>query len=578
MSDDGNVKGFSNDIGFGPTGHPEAKPLPFRIMCVADFGGASHESDGPIQVDAHDFDSVINRIGPHLFFTVENHLGGEKTFDVDARLHNVKDFEPARLAESIPALKLVSELAARLEGLSKGDLSPNDFKKDLGQFNFIPALKAPLDDALSKLGLPGTKAVSSESTEPSKQSAGGSALDNIFDMVSGGSTVDPAASAVENIASAAGQSAASGAGVDVSSELAVVRGLLSKQLLPIVEHPQTRALEAAWRGLRLLCKRGMAVSIEILDVNAEYAFEIFKSKVLEPELAGTTPAALSMIVLDQTLENSPAGLNAIQSFSEAALQIQAPVVFSLGEAFYEEPVSKLFHRDAPANLFDNDIFDKWRSFTYKDPARWAMAATNGWLARRPYNARKHGLDESTPLFSQPAWLVACAVASSMERTGWPSSHTGISDGEIEQLPTVEIDGKEIPLQSTMPDNAMKDLAKGGLTPLTCQENHDSAWLTLAPVIKLQDKNDDPKEATLAYQLFAARLANLLVDAKGNLVVSGDEAASAENYAKFLTGMLAGTGPGASVDIEVDSASLLFHIKTGRALLGGVGIKLGVPLG
>ncbi|MEE9310827.1 MAG: type VI secretion system contractile sheath large subunit [Planctomycetota bacterium] len=577
MSDDGKVKGFSNDIGFGPTNHPEAKPLPFRIMCVADFGGASHESDGPIQVDAHDFESVINRIGPHLFFTVKNHLGGEKTFDVDARLHSLKDFEPARLAESIPALKIVCELISRLEGLSKGDLSANDFKKELGQFSFIPALKAPLDDALSKLGLPATPAISTEATGPAKQVSGGSALDNIFDMVGSGPTVDPAASAVENIAAAAGHSAASGDGIDVSSELAVVRALLSKQLTPIIEHPQTRALEAAWRGLRLLCKRGKAVSIEILDVHPEYAFDTFKSKVFEPELAGTTPAALSMIVLDQTLENSPAGLNAIQSFSEAALQIQAPVVFSLGEAFYEEPVSKLFHRDAPANLFDNDIFDKWRSFTYKDPARFAVAATNGWLARRPYSKSKHGLDESTPLFGQPAWLVACAVAGSMERTGWPSSHTGVSDGEIEQLTTIEVDGKEIPLQSTMPDNAMKDLAKAGFTPLTCQENNDSAWLILAPVIKLQDKNDDPKEVTLAYQLFAARLANLLVEARGDLVVGGDNDASAENYAKFLTGILAGTGPGASVDIEVGASSLLFHIKTGRALLGGVGITLGVPL-
>ncbi|MDC1143035.1 hypothetical protein OAU50_08085, partial [Planctomycetota bacterium] len=114
--------------------------------------------------------------------------------------------------------------------------------------------------------------------------------------------------------------------------------------------------------------------------------------------------------------------------------------------------------------------------------------------------------------------------------------------------------------------------------LTCQENNDSAWVLLAPTVKQPDKNDDPKENTLAYQLFAARLANLLMDGRGELVVSGDAATSAENYAKYLTSLLEGTGHGASVDIEVDASQLLFHVKTGSGLLGGVAITLGVPLG
>lgn len=576
--DDGKVKGFSNDIGFGSTAHPEVKQLPFRIMCVADFGGASHETDGPIAIDAHDFDSVMNRVGPHLFFTVENFLGGDKTFDVDVRLHNLKDFEPARLADNVPALRLVNDLLTRLKYLSNGQITPNDFKTELGQFSAIPALKAPLDAALSKLGGP-APAQPANTEAPANKPSGSGALDNIFDMVSTGGTapINPEASAVEAVSSAAGNSARSSEGIDVSSEAATVSGLLNKQLAVIINNPASRGLEATWRGLRMLCKRGKAVAVELLDVNPEYAYEIFKSKVFDPELAGTTPAPLSMVVLDQTLENSPAGLNAIEGFSGAAAQIQAPVVFSLGSAFFEESETRLFHRDAPANLFDDDRFDKWRSFGFKDPARWAVAATNGWLTRLPYNKRRHGLDESTPLYGQPAWLVACAVAGSMERTGWPSSHTGIKDGEVEQLPTLERDGIEIPLQSTTPEAALKDLPKVGIVPLTCQENHDSAWLMLAPLVRRLDKNEDPKEHTLAYQLFAARLASLLMDARGNLVVSGDVSASAENYAKFLTGLLAGTGPGATVEIEVETSSLLFNVKTGRGLLGGVSITLGVPL-
>ena len=110
----------------------------------------------------------------------------------------------------------------------------------------------------------------------------------------------------------------------------------------------------------------------------------------------------------------------------------------------------------------------------------------------------------------------------------------------------------------------------------CQPNNDSAWVMLAPTVHKPSKaEEEGKLGPLAYQLLAARLGEMIMRNKGKLVVPGDMQGSAENFGKFLGGLLAETGPGANVDIGAQGGTLVLSIRTGRDLLGGAEIQLGV---
>ena len=133
-------------------------------------------------------------------------------------------------------------------------------------------------------------------------------------------------------------------------------------------------------------------------------------------------------------------------------------------------------------------------------------------------------------------------------------------------------------QATFSDRALKDLSRAGFTPLMCQPNNDSAWVMLAPMVHKPSKaEEEGKLGTLAYQLLAARMGETLISHKSKLVVQGDASATAQNVAKFIAGLLADTGPGANIDIQGDENQLVLSIRTGKDLLGGVELQLGINL-
>jgi type VI secretion system protein ImpC len=568
MSDDKGVKGFSNEFGFGPSDHPEVKAPPFRIMAVGDFCGAGRDPErGAVTIDAHDFDPIVARLNVRAFFEVENRLGGtDKTLEVDLKLQSIKAFEPMNVAAGIPALGAVSEFIRRAKGVSDGSIKPAEFKQNLSEFQKVPLLREPLEAVLDKLGGP-SESVGGSSDEASAKSDND--VDAIFNMVDapkkkeGGSAVD---------AFAGGLTGGAQKGIDVSSGVTLAVKALSEQLQLVLDHPQFQALERNWRGLHMLCRRGKGAQVELFDGD----FDAWQERVYQQEYAGTTEAPLAMVVLADEIDNSPAGMEALQSWGDAGGQIQCAVVFGAGEALIGEGAAALAKRDHPGGLFDESRFDKWRSLREKDESRWLCAALNGFVLRPKYRQKKHGMD-APELWGSPAWLVASAVAQSMQRTAWPSAHTGVSDGEIEQLPIVEHDdGAEYPLETTFSDRALKDLSTAGFAPLMCQPNNDSAWVMLAPTVHRPSKaEEEGKHGTLAYQLLAARMGEMIMRNKGKLIVPGDMQGSAQNFAKFLAGLLGDTGPGANIDISSQETTLVLSIRTGRDLLNGAELQLGV---
>lgn len=108
------------------TGGAMAKTeLPFVVGVLADLSGAPKEALKPlkerkvVQIDRDNFNDVLAKSTPRVAMKVDNKLTGEgdSKLAVELNFKHLDDFEPARVAEQVPALKELLEMRGRLNQL-----------------------------------------------------------------------------------------------------------------------------------------------------------------------------------------------------------------------------------------------------------------------------------------------------------------------------------------------------------------------------------------------------------------------------------------------------------------------------
>jgi type VI secretion system protein ImpB len=82
-------------------------------------------SPGVIQIDRDNFNEVMARMTPGLNLRVENKLADDGSeMAISLKFNSLEDFEPARVAEQVPALKALLDTRNKLRDLmSKVDRS-----------------------------------------------------------------------------------------------------------------------------------------------------------------------------------------------------------------------------------------------------------------------------------------------------------------------------------------------------------------------------------------------------------------------------------------------------------------------
>src|SRR5262245_44758950 len=96
--------------------------LPFVVGVMADLSAQTKETLKVLKerkfvnVDRDNFNDVMTRSAPRLAMKVDNKLTGEgeSKLAVELNFKHVDDFEPARVAEQIPALKELLDMRQRL--------------------------------------------------------------------------------------------------------------------------------------------------------------------------------------------------------------------------------------------------------------------------------------------------------------------------------------------------------------------------------------------------------------------------------------------------------------------------------
>jgi type VI secretion system protein ImpB len=98
--------------------------LPFVVGVLADLSGAPKEPLKPlkerkvVQIDRDNFNDVLAKATPRVAMKVQNKLTSEDTkLAVELNFKNIEDFEPAKVAEQIPALKELMDMRSRLTQL-----------------------------------------------------------------------------------------------------------------------------------------------------------------------------------------------------------------------------------------------------------------------------------------------------------------------------------------------------------------------------------------------------------------------------------------------------------------------------
>ena len=118
-------------------GAMEKKELPFVVGVMADLSGQPKEPLKAIKernfvpIDRDNFNEVLAKATPRLAMKVDNRLTGEDSkLAVELSFKEMDDFEPARVAEQVPALKELLEIRGRLSELL-GKMEGNDKLEEL---------------------------------------------------------------------------------------------------------------------------------------------------------------------------------------------------------------------------------------------------------------------------------------------------------------------------------------------------------------------------------------------------------------------------------------------------------------
>ena len=647
MGSDDKGKGNGNDdaggfvvggIGFGTTSsksEPSAGPvdltdalMPLRVLAVVDllpagsFNAGAHPPETPVRVEPGNFDALFTKLKPKAALEVENVLleGAKKRIDFAPVA--MKSFRPDGLVEAIPLLRSLLDGRRVLEQLRDGTQTVEGATTELNR----------LWDHSSLVGrvLGGVELKSTSAPRPAPAPAADVSADvnAILDMVDTGTAANAdqpaaaAAPAAPATAPAPAPSAGEGRfgafiaavahsgkgrpGANPSEGIRIVERAFSVQLGAIVQHPEFRRLERAWRGLAFLTSRTPKANttLEVLCARQHAIADGLASAI--------APAAgppVSFAVVDTDIGGDAASLATLRALAELGEQNATCVITNAtASLFGRDDLDAIDRMDNKQSLFDDPARAPWRAEANRPAALWISLALNRVLSREAYKGRTTRIREASveelpsdpneaTVWMSPCWAVASLATRCFEKHGWPCGITGPREGGlVENLPVrqTEVAGETIavPTEAFFSTETQRALARIGVLALASEPNNDACYLTRAatayvpPPKRTQDYDTAEDQvrlpqASLVDQLFVSRLAQYL-QMLGPRISSSETAADIEKFLEAAVWELFKSAPNASevaVSVTDDGRRQAAVTVRPRRFLGVSmeEITLGVPL-
>ena len=477
--------------------------IPFKILALAPFTvqeQASRRTGTPIPVVKADLDRAITEMDVSAYIPLPerfSRIGG-----LTIAIRGLKDFHPDNIARSNRSLQSLLQAGKFVREAGAQGLTDADVAKRLRDWPDLP-IELRIDPSGPK-----AKAVPTN------------LVDDILKMVS--------------LPEGAGTTS-----LDSRSLAGQIDDTIQQLLDSIFSNPEFRAIEASWRGLKLLLSKGCfngQPEVSILPVS-----HATLEATLDGMMAHVIDDLPSLVLVDLAFDNSPRSLDLVEKVGQFAETLMVPTVCWVSHRFfYLDSWDDLGRLQYLPHTVEEQPFARWGHMR-KDPAsRWLAVTCNRFLARYPYGPgntpREVRFDEKGQLWISPVWAVGCLIGQSVIRTGWPTRFSDWTTMRIEDLALHQgAGGRHLPTETHFAEDRIHQLIKVGITPLASIRDKDVAFIPAETTIQ-----GDP--GSLAYQLMASTVTRFLLWCKDNLPQS--------------------LAP-AEIEKALEEAFLLFWAKTGH---------------
>ena len=445
--------------------------MPFKILALAPFGMEQQDAwkKAPLPVELSDLDQAISTLGVSSYLSIPHDLcpaGG-----MEIRISRLKEFHPDELLQSNPFL---SHLLAARQILSDNRLSVAEKKQHLAEWPDLPEL--PIKDA----------------AKTAKAKTDGE-LDNILSMVA----------MPEDASRTPARDLSKSSNVD-----AIIQDVLSH----VYASQPFREAEAAWQGVKLLLQQGAGANtdfrLEIVPVNTDTLEETIGA--LTVRLVDDLP---SLILVDLPFDNTPNRLAMLEKVAQFAEILMAPAMVWVSPRLLDlDSWSDLNRLAFIPHHIEASNFAKFNRLKAQSEANWLALACNRILLRYPYGSenrpRNFPFEESGLSWVSPIWPITALIIKSFVETGWPTRFTDWQTYQIGDLAVHSIDSRTaIPTEAMISEDRLDQCRRAGLMPIAVKANRDVAFLPMETTLG---------GVSLTYQLFAARVTQLLLWCRDNL--------------------------------------------------------------
>lgn len=623
-------------VGDQVTGTEEVRGplLPLRFLVVADLlprsphnAGAS-APESALRVDPARFDDLFGKLRPRIAVEVPSVLAEGRSARVDLAPSSLKSFRPDGLLAEVPLLRSLIDGRLVLERLRDGQLGAEQAQTELDRLwsgsPFVREILGLLPNKTSK--------ASPAAPAAPPPAAHDTSIDSILDMVDVAGTAAAPAPAYEPpapaptvaasmpskfselITSVARSARPGGGGVRPTEALNRIEKALGAQIGAILQHPEVRRLEQAWRGLRFLADRVQnhsGIRLEVLSARPDEAAHALV-RGLGDNASGEPPVSAALV--DLTIDGTPLSFARLEAIAEAGEAYNVPVIVNgAPKLLGVDDLRGVEKLDNKAALFQAPQQAPWRAVASKPSLRWVTIAMNGVLARPPYDkttsrVREAAIkelpdDEGAFVWMSPCYVVGALVLASFRETGWPCRIMGArSGGLVGDLPVRELkgayedeEGVAIPTEAFISTDTQRELSRSGVLMLASAPNSDAVYVLNAPTAYVTPPKKTYDSATtepelrldripLGDQLFVARLVQFLKTLCGKFPPTSDPGEVQPVIEGALWALFENAAPG-SIELTVravphtDGTTIQVEVRPRRFL--GVGLEefaVELPLG
>jgi len=511
-NDDANVE-FSTGAGT-----PEVTGRrPYSMVFVSDLG-ADKALDRLTAIDKEAFAAVLSRAKPTLTVALKDPFGAGPDWEFQLTFDSLKAFEPAGLPAQVPGAGWRVGVRDKLVARRQAKISSAEFDKALNT-------AADADPSLAWLRAAEAAAPPGRGAPPPAEGPEGP---SVLDLVEEPDESARVSAEVEKLARAAGDAEARISGAEVGrlnkllTRLDLELGQISDAVL---NHPDVRRLETAWRGLKFMIDRiefrDTGVRLSVLHTRRDEAVSRFIEHVVNPAFDGEVPTP-GLVIFDYAFAITPADMELLDELAQHAASLPVPVVFPIEAGFFNIKGWRLL-KNLPhlSGLIDGWQFAKWRSLRDQPYARSLVPVVGRFILRPPYAAKPGGPqyahNETVAKINDLVWAhghlaIGICAARAYARHGWPTRMFGAQAGKLEDLPVVDNPNDPQnpwgPGDLFLPDRRIDELPEVGMNLLQAVKNNDYCIL-LGGVSAARpkqttetSKHQAALEISLPYQQFA----------------------------------------------------------------------------